>query len=261
MGVLDGRVALVTGSARGLGEGIARAFAAEGAAVICADVLEAGPVAASLPPSSEGQEALAVHLDVTNRAEAKSVVDGIVERYGALHVLTNNAGIAAPIADVTDAPIDDFGRLFAVNVLGVVNCSAAAVPHMKEQRFGRVINTSSHLGKQGWAGWGPYCASKFAVIGLTQCMALELAPSGITVNAICPGTMEAPMMRYGFEEEAKQGRGDAAARIAEKAAALPLGRMGTPEDMGRMAVFVASDAACFTTGASLNLTGGEVTFF
>lgn len=261
MGLLDGKVALVTGSSRGLGEGIARAFAAEGAAVICADVLDAGPVAATLPLSSNGLAASAVHLDVTDRAEAKSVIDAIIEGYGAIHVLANNAGIAAPLAEVADAPIEDFRRVFDVNVLGMVNCSAAAVPYMKDQRFGRVINTSSHLGKQGWAGWGPYCASKFALTGLTQTMALELAPYGITVNAICPGTMEAPMMRYGFDEEAKQGFGDAASRIAEKAAALPLGRMGTPEDMGRMAVFVASEAARFTTGASLNLTGGEATFF
>jgi NAD(P)-dependent dehydrogenase (short-subunit alcohol dehydrogenase family) len=260
MGLLDGRVALVTGSARGLGAGIARALAEAGAAVVCADVLDAAPVAASLPASAAGQDASAVHLNVADRDEAKAVVDRVVETYGAIHVLVNNAAVTAPVAEVADVPDGEFERVFAVNVVGMINCSAAAVPSMREQRFGRIINIASHLGKQGWAGWGPYCASKFAIVGLTQCMALELAPH-VTVNAICPGTMEAPMMRYGFEEEERQGLGDAAARIAEKAASLPLGRMGTPEDVGRMAVFVASDHAAFTTGASLNLTGGEVVFF
>jgi 3-oxoacyl-[acyl-carrier protein] reductase/sorbitol-6-phosphate 2-dehydrogenase len=202
-----------------------------------------------------------VQLDVTNREQAKEVVNGVVAKYGAIHVLVNNAGVAAPLADVADTEPAQFERAFAVNVLGAVNCAAAVVPHMKEQRWGRIINTASHLGRQGWGGWGAYCASKFALIGVTQCMAHELAPYNVTVNAICPGTMEAPMMRYGFEEEQRVGFGDAEARIAEKAAALPLGRMGTPEDMGRMAVFVASDDAAFTTGASLNLTGGEVVFF
>lgn len=261
MGLLDGKVALVTGSARGLGAGIAHACASDGAVVICADVLDAAPVAASLPPNPAGDRGSAVQLDVTDRDAVRAVVDGVVQRYGAIHILVNNAGVAAPIADVADTPIETFERVLGVNVLGAINCAAAAVPYMKEQRWGRIINTASHLGRQGWRGWGPYCSSKFALIGVTQCMALELAPFGVTVNAICPGTMEAPMMRYGFEEEERHGLGDAARRIAEKAAALPFARMGTPADIGQMAVFIASDRAAFTTGAALNLTGGEVVFF
>jgi NAD(P)-dependent dehydrogenase (short-subunit alcohol dehydrogenase family) len=260
MAALDGKVALVTGSGRGLGEGIARALAAEGATVICADVLDAAPVADSLPENCGGKS-YAVHLDVTDRDAAAAVASEAIERLGAIDILVNNAGIASPLAEVSEVPPGDFERAFGINVIGIANLAAAVVPGMKERRWGRIVNTSSHLGKAGWPNWGPYCASKFAVVGLTQCMALELAPYDITVNAICPGTMVAPMMRYGFEEEAKAAGRDVDEMIAEKAAALPLGRMGTPEDMGAMVAWVASDAAAFTTGASLNVSGGEAVYF
>jgi NAD(P)-dependent dehydrogenase (short-subunit alcohol dehydrogenase family) len=260
MATLDGKIALVTGSSRGLGEGIARALAAKGATVVCADILDAASVAESLPENSGGKS-YAVHLDVTDRAAAASVAGEAIERLGAIHILVNNAGIASPLAEVSDVPPAEFERAFSVNVIGIANLAAGVVPRMKQQRWGRIVNTSSHLGKAGWAKWAPYCASKFAVIGLTQCMALELAPHNITVNAVCPGTMVAPMMQYGFEEEAKEAGRDPETMIAEKAAALPLGRMGTPEDMGNMVAWIASDAAAFTTGASLNISGGEAVYF
>ena len=260
MSMLDGKIALVTGAGRGLGEGIARELAAEGAVVVCADVIDAGSVAASLPERG-GASSYAVQLDVTDRAAVAQAVEDASERLGPIDILVNNAGVAAPLGEAAELPPAEFERVFRVNVVGMVNTAAAVVPSMKERRAGRIINTASHLGKNGWPKWAPYCASKFAVVGLTQCMALELAAYNITVNAICPGTMVAPMMRYGFEEEAKEAARDPDAMIAEKAAVLPLGRMGTPPDMGRMVAWVASDDARFTTGASLNLTGGEAIYF
>src|SRR5262249_9815797 len=126
MGRLDNRIALVTGSARGLGEGIARALSREGALVVCADVLDAGPVADSLGPSPDGRKGKAVALDVTDGAQAAAVVDGIVGEYGKLDILANNAGVAQPIVSVLEASDDVIDRVFAVNVKGVINCSRAA---------------------------------------------------------------------------------------------------------------------------------------
>ena len=261
MGKLDNRVALVTGSARGLGAGIARALAAEGATVVCADVIDASETAASLPAGSGGTAAEAARLDVTDRQACFALVDDLVARHGRLDVLCNNAGVAQPIEDIVDSAEATIDRVLAVNVKGVINCTAAAARPMKAQGYGRIVNTASQVGKRAWPGWGVYSASKFAVIGVTQVAALELAKDGITVNAICPGTMVTDMMYTGFGEAAQTAGADRDELIATHAAGIPLGRMGTADDMGRMAAWIASDDAGYTTGAQFNLTGGEAVFF
>jgi 3-oxoacyl-[acyl-carrier protein] reductase/sorbitol-6-phosphate 2-dehydrogenase len=151
--------------------------------------------------------------------------------------------------------------VFAVNVRGLIACSRAAGRVMQARRSGRIINTASQVGKVAWPGWGTYSASKAAVIAVTQVMALELAPFNVTVNCICPGTMVTDMMRTGFGEAARSAGRDVEQMIREKAESIPLGRMGTADDMGNMAAWIASDHACYTTGASFNLTGGEQVFF
>jgi NAD(P)-dependent dehydrogenase (short-subunit alcohol dehydrogenase family) len=261
MGRLDNRIALVTGSARGLGEGIARALGREGAVVVCGDVLDARPVADALGPSPDGRRGKAVELDVTDGAQAAAVVDGIVSDYGQLDILANNAGVAQPIVSVLEAPDEVIDRVFAVNVKGLINCSRAAGRVMQEQGHGRIVNTASQVGKSAWPGCGIYSASKAAVIAITQVMALELAPFNVTVNCICPGTMVTDMMRTGFGEAAAAAGRDVEELIREKAESIPLGRMGTAEDIGNMAAWIASDEACYTTGAAFNLTGGEQVFF
>ena len=176
MGRLDDKVAVVTGSSRGLGEGIARRLAFEGAAVVCADVLDASEVAASLPAAPSGARATAVHLDVTDSARVDEVMRDIAAEYGSLDILANNAGVAQPIAEVIDTSDEVIDHVFAVNIRGVINCSRSAAHIMKENMWGRIINTASQTGKVAWPGWGIYSVSKFAVVGLTQVMALELAP-------------------------------------------------------------------------------------
>jgi 3-oxoacyl-[acyl-carrier protein] reductase len=259
MGRLDERVAIVTGSARGLGEGIARKLAEEGAVVVCADVVDASDTAASLKPSASGRRGKAVHLDVTDTAQVERVFNEVAQEYGSLDILCNNAGVAQPILSMLDTTDEVVDRVLAVNVRGVLACSRAAGRIMLAQGSGRIINTASQVGKNAWPGWGIYSASKAAVIAITQVMARELAPT-VVVNAICPGTMLTDMTRTGFRAGAAEGE-DWEANLAEHTAAIPFKRLGTPEDMGNLAAWLASDECSFTTGAAINLTGGEVTFF
>lgn len=261
MGRLDDKIAVVTGASRGLGEGIAHRLANEGAVVICADVLDASDVASACPASPSGAKPTAVHLDVTDTDEVESVMKSIADEYGRIDILANNAGVAQPIADVVDTPDTVFDQVFAVNVRGVLACSRAAAQVMKRHEWGRIINTASQTGKVAWPGWGIYSSSKFAVVGLTQVLALELAPYNITVNAICPGTMLTDMTRSGFGASAALLGRDREELLAEHIATIPMKRLGTADDIGAMVAFLASDDAAFTTGASLNLTGGEQVFF
>jgi NAD(P)-dependent dehydrogenase (short-subunit alcohol dehydrogenase family) len=257
---LEGKVALITGGARGLGAGIARRFAAEGATVVIADVIDGSETVAELGGGSGNHEY--VKLDVSNTPEVESTLDAVRDKHGGLHILCNNAGVAHPTMAVHETPDEEIDRIFAINVRGMIACSRAAARIMIDQgQGGRIINTASQTGKLAWPDWGVYSASKAAVIAVTQVMAVELAPYKITVNAICPGTMVTNMMRTGFGQTAERIGGDRDQMIEEHAKSIPLGRMGTGEDMGAMAAWLASDDASFTTGAALNLTGGEQVFF
>ena len=252
---LEGRVAVVTGGARGLGAGIATHLARAGARVVVADVIDGRQTVAGL----EGSGHAFRELDVSDTQAVERALAAVRDEHGGLHVLVNNAGISQPIGKVIDTPDEVIDRVFAVNVRGLIACSRAAARIMLEEGGGRIINMSSQTGKRAWPDWGVYSASKFAVVGITQAMAQELAPS-IAVNAICPGTMISDMARTGFS--ASLAPGDTLeASFARKAATIPFGRLGTADDVGAMAAWLASDACSFTTGATFNLTGGEEVFF
>ena len=257
MGRLDQRVALVTGSARGLGAGIAAAFAREGARVVCADISSPEETVASL----EGAGHKAVVLDVTRSGDVDAAIAAIVDEYGSLDIVANNAGVSQPVGTIVNTSDETIDRVLSVNVKGVIYIARAAARVMMEQRRGRIINTASQAGKSAWPEWGIYSASKAAVIGITQAMALELAPYGVTVNCVCPGTMLTDMTRVGFGETAAALGADVEELLATKAASIPAGRLGTPEDMGLMCAWIASDDSRYTTGAQFNLTGGENVFF
>jgi 3-oxoacyl-[acyl-carrier protein] reductase/sorbitol-6-phosphate 2-dehydrogenase len=222
--------------------------------------MDATEVASSLPPSPSGRKSTAVHLDVTDSAEVDEVIANIGRELGSLDILCNNAGISQPIKHVVDTDDDVIDRVFAVNVRGVIACTRAASRIMKEQRRGRIINTASQVGKVAWPDWGVYSASKAAVIAITQVTALELAPWNIQVNAICPGTMLTNMTRTGMSGYLKEDM-TLDQMIADKEATIPMKRLGTPDDIGNLAVFLASDECSFTTGAAINLTGGEMVSF
>ena len=257
MGRLDQRVALVTGSARGLGAGIAAAFAREGARVVCADISNPEETVASL----EGAGHKAVVLDVTSSADVDAAIAAIAAEHGSLDIVANNAGVSQPVGTIVNTSDETIDRVLSVNVKGVIYTARAAARVMMEQRRGRIINTASQAGKSAWPEWGIYSASKAAVIGITQAMALELAPYGVTVNCVCPGTMLTDMTRVGFGETATALGADVEELLATKAASIPAGRLGTPEDMGLMCAWIASDDSRYTTGAQFNLTGGENVFF
>jgi NAD(P)-dependent dehydrogenase (short-subunit alcohol dehydrogenase family) len=260
-GRLDGKVAVVTGAARGLGAGIARRLAAEGATVICVDKEPPDKASESINAALSKKVAIAKQLDVTAHGTVEAALHAIADEHGSLDVMVNNAGVAHKVAHLLDTPDDVVEAVFAVNVFGLLACSRAAARVMiAKGTGGHIINTASQAGKSAWPGWGVYSASKACVISFTQCLALELAPHNIMVNAICPGTMMTDMTRTGFSAGLEEGQTLEEA-LAAKAASIPLGRLGTPDDIGAMVAWLASGDASFTTGAAINLTGGEMVSF
>lgn len=238
MSDLGGRVALVTGGARGIGEAYVRALHAAGGRVVIADILddEGAALAAEL-----GERALFVHLDVVDEAQWESAVGAALGAFGALDVLVNNAGIvnAAPIEHLTT---EKWNAVIAVNLTGVFFGCRAVVPTMKAQGSGSIINISSVEGMRGSRGLHGYTASKFGVRGLSQSLAVELGPSGIRVNSVHPGFIQTGMTT----------------RIDPAHLDIPLGRPGTPADVAGTIVFLASDEAAFTSGAEFVVDGGMI---
>jgi NAD(P)-dependent dehydrogenase (short-subunit alcohol dehydrogenase family) len=261
---LAGRVAIVTGAAGGLGEGIARRLAAEGAHVVSADVADAAPVATSLPEAG-GPGHRAARVDVTDKQAFEALIACVIRDYGRLDILCNNAGTydSQPIVEATD---ESFRRQFEVNAWSTfVGCRAAGRV-MRDQGGGRLINTASQLGRVARAGSGVYAASKAAVIMITQALALELGPYGVTANCICPGTMHTRLMT----DESGRPADEVAAGLGVDVdtafrgyidAHIPVGRLGRPADIGAMAAFLASEDAAFITGSAINVTGGEQVFW
>ena len=253
------KVAFVTGAARGLGAAIAVRLARDGFAVACADVADPAATVGEIHRNVHG-DAIACSVDVSESAQVDAAVEQTVSRFGRLDVLVNNAGMAPRVADFTEIDDAEIDRVFAVNVRGVLACCRAAAPIMKRQHHGRIINTASQAGRRGWPGWAVYSGSKAAVIAITQAIAMELAPHNVLVNCICPGTMDTEMTRAGFEDVGRETNRPAGELIKAKALTIPLGRLGTPDDMAAMVAWLASDEAGFTTGSALNLTGGELLF-
>ncbi|NAZ36684.1 L-iditol 2-dehydrogenase [Rubellimicrobium sp. CFH 75288] len=254
MSRLEGRIALVTGGARGIGRAICEAYLREGARVAVADRLEAEAreTAAALGPS-----AMPLALDVTDRDSLAAGVRAVEGAWGGIDILVNNAGIfnMAPLEEITP---EDVRRQFDVNVAGTLFAAQAVVPGMRRRgRGGAIINLSSQAGRRGEPRVAVYCATKAAVISITQSLALELAPDGIRVNAVAPGVVDTPMWDHVDSLFARyEGRppGEKKRLVGE---AVPLGRMGRPEDIAGPCVFLASDEARYVTAQTLNVDGGN----
>jgi NAD(P)-dependent dehydrogenase (short-subunit alcohol dehydrogenase family) len=247
MTALNEQIGLVTGGGRGIGRAIARRLARDGMAVAVLD-RDAGAAQAVAGEIS----GLALIADVTSEIEVGHAVDAALARFGRIDLLVNNAGIAWT-GPALEMPVETLAAMLRVNVTGVFIASRAVLPQMIARRTGSIVNLASWAGKTGNAYFAGYSASKFAVIGLTQALARELAPHGIRVNAICPGIVVDTAMRTALEA---QQRHYGLPQTAEREKLVPLGRVSLPEDVARVAAFLASDEAAYITGESINLSGG-----
>jgi len=247
MYALDGRVGLVTGGGGGIGRAIAHRLARDGMAVV---VLDSDGGAAQMVASGIG--GLAVTADVTEPEAVGRAVDATLARFAKIDLLVNNAGVAW-MGPVLDTPLEALRSMLAVNVEGVFIVSRAVLPHMIERHAGSIVNLASWAGKTGPAYFAGYSASKFAVIGLTQTLAREMAPHGIRVNAICPGIVVDTAMRTAIEA---QQRRYGLPETAERERSVPIGRVSVPDDVAGIAAFLASDESSYMTGESINLSGG-----
>jgi NAD(P)-dependent dehydrogenase (short-subunit alcohol dehydrogenase family) len=248
MGKLDGRVAIVTGAASGIGRAVAILFAQEGATVVAADRDGNKGRVVTEDICRAGGAATFVETDVSEPASVEAMVQAAVEAYGRLDVLVNNAGIAGQQAPTGDYPVEDWDRVIKVNLKGVFLGMKYGIRAMLKNEAGSIVNTASVMGIVGLANHPAYCASKGGVIQLTKTAALEYARHGIRVNAICPGVI----WTKGVEEFVVHNEETGKALKAMH----PLGRFGHPEEVAQMALFLASDESAFCTGADFVVDGG-----
>ena len=246
---LQGKVALVTGAASGIGKAASILFAREGAAVVVVDVRELGREVASGITKSGGRASF-VRADVTRAADCTSAVETALRSFGRLDLLVNNAGVIRR-ASVLDTSEEEWDRVRAVNVISIFLMSKAAIPAMARGGGGAIVNTGSGWGLVGGKNAASYCASKGAVVNLTRAMALDHASQRIRVNCVCPGDTDTPMLR----EEARQ-LGEDSEAFLRGSAERPLGRVGRPEEIAQAVLFLASDASSFVTGSVLVVDGG-----
>jgi 3-oxoacyl-[acyl-carrier protein] reductase len=246
MAGLEDRVAIVTGGGGGLGEGICGSLAAAGAAVAAVDVAREDAERVAEQVSSNGVRCIALEADVSDRRSTEAMVEKVVGELGGVDILVNNAAIY-PLRPWMEIEEEEWDRVLAVNLKGYFLCARAVFPHMRDRGHGRIINVASITFFIGWAGFLDYVSSKGAVVGFTRTLAREVGPEGVTVNAISPGAFPTAAERVHPDQEALNRR------ILE---AQCLKRRGTPEDVGNLVTFLASDAASFITGQTIMIDGG-----
>jgi len=251
-GRLYGKVALISGAGSGIGRATAQLFAAEGAAVAVVDLRAVAADETVAKIVADGGRAVSLVANVALADEVEAAVATAVSALGRLDVIYNNAGVDSK-GSVADATEDDWDRAFAVNAKGTFLVSRAAVPHLIEAGGGSIINQGSVAALVGVPNFAAYCAAKGAVVALTRSMAVDLAQHQIRVNVICPGTVFTPLMEPMLMA---RGDGDLQAGLAKTLLKYPIGRLGTPEDIARVALFLACDDAAFLTGSTVTADGG-----
>jgi NAD(P)-dependent dehydrogenase (short-subunit alcohol dehydrogenase family) len=242
---LEGKIALVTGAASGIGRAVAIVFAREGAKVVVADIVDTKGAETVKIIKEEGGDAIFVHADVSRPSDAEAMVKAAVERYGRIDVLHNNAGIPL-VKTVTETTEEEWDRIIDVNLKGVFLGSKYAIKQMQKQGGGAIINTASNFGLIGSPNWPAYCASKGGVVLLTKAMAIDHSPDNIRVNCICPGNINTPMLEFAV----------ASSKDPKSARAL-MGRIAQPEEVAYLALYLASDESKYCTGASFVIDNGE----
>ncbi|MDJ1009637.1 MAG: L-iditol 2-dehydrogenase [Paracoccaceae bacterium] len=248
---LEGKTALVTGGARGIGRAICEAYAGEGAKVAVADLLEA-----EAKETAEAVGGMGLAMDVTDLGSIKSGVAAVEQAWGGIDILVNNAGIFN-MASLDRITHEDYRRQYDVNVGGTIFAAQAVVPSMKRRGGGVIVNFASQAGRRGEPNVTIYCSTKAAVISVTQSLALELAGDNIRVNAIAPGVIDTPMWTHVDSQFAEYEHKEIGQKKREVGEAVPLGRMGDPADVAGPCVFLASDEARYVTAQTLNVDGGN----
>jgi NAD(P)-dependent dehydrogenase (short-subunit alcohol dehydrogenase family) len=249
-GLLPGKAALVTGGGSGIGRATALAFAREGAKVVIADYAPDGGSRTVKIIKEAGGDATFLNIDVSVADQVQTMVNKTVEIYGRLDCAFNNAGIEGRMADIVECTEENFDRTIAINLKAVWLCLKYEIPQMLKQRSGTIVNTASIAGLVGFAGLSAYNASKGGVVQLTRTAALEVATKGIRVNCVCPGVIRTPMVERmidtnpSFETHVMEGE--------------PFGRMGNPEEIAEVVVWLCSDKASFVTGHPMVVDGGWV---
>ena len=242
---LQGQAAIVTGAARGIGLGIARRLAADGARVVVWD-RDLSPLAAG---NGDFKPALVQSVDVT---DIRSVEDGFKtarEKLGKIEIFVNNAGINGPVAQAWEYPLDAWDRVLAVDLTGVFYCCRTVVPHMRENRYGRIVNVASIAGKEGNPLISAYAAAKAGVIAFSKSLAKELVDAGVTVNSLAPAITETELFKEMTREHIEASR-----------ARIPMGRFCKVEEIAAMVAWIASPECSFTTGFTFDITGGRATY-
>jgi NAD(P)-dependent dehydrogenase (short-subunit alcohol dehydrogenase family) len=243
----ENKVALVTGAGSGMGLAAARAFAAEGAAVVLADVNEAAARAAAEQLVTAGRKSIGIGCDVTDDPQVKALVERTVATFGRLDAAFNNAGIQSPVAEVADASLAEFDRVNAVNLRAVFSCMKYELIQMREQGSGAIVNNSYLGGLVGIAGRATYHAGKHGVLGLTKSAALEYASRGIRINAICPGIIDTPMVAGMLTTQAEE--------MKELMKDVPICRLGRAEEIADVVVWLCSPRASYVIGHALAIDG------
>jgi NAD(P)-dependent dehydrogenase (short-subunit alcohol dehydrogenase family) len=256
-GVLNGRRAIVTGAARGIGAAAARRFCEQGAHVVLADRDEGGAAAAAAGLEAAGYRAYACAVDVTDETALRSALDEAAELLGGLDVAVANAGVLS-VCPLPGLSREEFERTLRVNVLGTFLTFKHALPHLRAAGGGSLLCTASQAGVRGYRDMSAYCASKFAVVGLVQALAQELAGDQIRVCAVAPGITATEMYRALVDERAHLWDLDASAARSRLQSTVPMGRPASPEEVADAFVYLASDAAAYVSGIALVIDGGEL---
>jgi len=254
MGLVQGKVALVTGAAAGIGRATALGFAAEGAKVVVSDIDTEGGEETVALIAEQGGNASFMRADVSKNTDVEALIRKTVDLYGSLDCACNNAGIEGMVAPTVEQTEDNYDAIMAVNAKGTFLCLRAEISEMAKGEGGAIVNLASIAGLIGFAGLSPYTASKHAVNGLTKNAAIEYGNQGIRVNSVCPGGIDTRML----DSLAEQSTGGEMGSHEMLDPLHPIGRIGTPEEVAALIVWLCSPSAAFVTGANIPVDGGYV---